>query len=296
MKRGAPDHWKMRDLAIQMKVPVRYGLAWANGTMERLWHYTAKYHPQGDIGKAPDRSIAEACAWPAATASDLITALIDVRWLMRSTAHRLLVHDWPDHADDAVKKTLKNRGLEFFLPENSSTVDGKIRPAFPSLSFPSLSDISASVDAGAFELSAPESVPPPKRSTLLPPKEHEAFDEFWTIRWSSKDKEAARSAFTKAATSASVVKQILSAVANQRAEILSRPLDKRPYMSTWLNKRRFTDEAEPEEIAHSESQPHVNVNGFMSKSERDALAAQKAFDEGMAERAAKNAKNVPPNH
>lgn len=46
----------------------------------------------------------------------------------------------------------------------------------------------------------------------------------------------------------------------------------------------------------TKSPPNLNGDHVLSKSERDALAAQKAFDEGMAERAAKNAKNVPPNH
>ena len=38
MKRGAPDHWKMSDLARRLKVPDKYGVTWANGALERLWH------------------------------------------------------------------------------------------------------------------------------------------------------------------------------------------------------------------------------------------------------------------
>lgn len=131
MKRGAPDHWKMRELARIMKVPVKYSLAWANGTMERLWHYTAKYHPQGDIGKAPNWAIAEACGWPVSSAKELVDGLTACGWLDLDPKHRLIVHDWPDHADNTVKKTLKNRGLEFFLLEKVSTSAGKISPAFP---------------------------------------------------------------------------------------------------------------------------------------------------------------------
>jgi len=133
MRRGAPDHWKMRELANLMKVPARWALPWANGTIERLFHYAAKYHPQGDVGKAPNWAIAEACGFPPASANELVEALVGSRWLDLDKTHRLLVHDWPEHCDDTVKKTLKNRGLAFFFPENSSTVDGKIRP---SLSFP----------------------------------------------------------------------------------------------------------------------------------------------------------------
>lgn len=248
MKRGAPDHWKMTALANRMKVPARYGITWANGCMERLWHYTAKYHPRGDIGKAPDWAIATACGWPASTASELIEALVDVRWLVRSTAHRLLVHDWHDHADESVKKTLKNRGLEFFFPESSGTVDGILPPAFP-LPLPLPLPITcASADADVFALSSPQPTHPSQKTVTALSKEHECFAAFWELRWSSKDKEAARVAFTKSAKTVAIVKQIMTAVANQREEILSRPLDKRPYMSTWLNKRRFDDEQEPENL------------------------------------------------
>ncbi len=55
MKRGAPDHWKMKELARLCHVPAPYGIPWANGVMERIWHYTAKYCLQGNIGKFPMR-------------------------------------------------------------------------------------------------------------------------------------------------------------------------------------------------------------------------------------------------
>ena len=122
MKRGAPDHWKMKELARLCGVPSQYSLPWANGIMERLWHYTAKYCPQGNIGKVPDTEIAEVCGWPAKCAGDLVGALLQSGWLDLSEKYRLLVHDWPDHAEDAVKKTLKNRGLPFLFPENSGNV------------------------------------------------------------------------------------------------------------------------------------------------------------------------------
>lgn len=135
MKRGTPDHWKMRELARQMKIPDRYALPWSNGTMERLWHYVAKYHPQGDVGKSPDWAIAEACGCPKSSAKVFVDALVNAKWLDRDSRHRLIVHDWHEHADDSVKKTLKNRGLPFLFPENSGTVDGKFRPAL-ALAFP----------------------------------------------------------------------------------------------------------------------------------------------------------------
>lgn len=285
MRRGAPDHWKMRALSMCLKVPVLYGLAWANGTMERLWHYTAKYHPQGDIGKAPDWAIAEACAWPADKAAELIEGMVESKFVVRSEQHRLLVHDWPQHADDSVKKTLKNNGLEFFFPE-SRELTGIFQPPF--LSFPSLSSLKTSAsepDAGAFALSAPETAKPSKKAAPALPKEHECFAAFWELRWSSKDKEAARVAFNKAATSVAIVKQIMLAVANQRAEILSRPLDKRPYMSTWLNKCRFADEQELPVLAAPVETPSGNGNGSRHMTATEMVTEVKRRDREKAERA-----------
>ena len=131
MKRGTPDHWKMKDLAVRLRIPRKYAITCANGIMERLWHYTAKYAPQGDIGRVPDEHIADACGWPTEHHSELVAALVGARWLDRDAKHRLIVHDWHDHADESVKKTLKNKGLQIIFPENSSQPDGKFQPAFP---------------------------------------------------------------------------------------------------------------------------------------------------------------------
>ena len=52
MKRGTPDHHKMMALARELKVPSRYALAWANGTIERSLAplHRQRLYPQGDIG------------------------------------------------------------------------------------------------------------------------------------------------------------------------------------------------------------------------------------------------------
>ena len=132
MKRGTPDHWKMRELAKLLNLPTRFGIATANGIMERLWHYTAKYHPRGDIGSAPDWAIADACGWDCGKRMDrpgqdtvkiaaFIDALVTARWLDRDNACRLLVHDWSDHADTSVKKYLKDKGLSFLSPTSTES-------------------------------------------------------------------------------------------------------------------------------------------------------------------------------
>ncbi len=142
MKRGAPDHHKMKQLARELKLPKRYALPLANGIMERLWHYTAKHYPQGDIGRAPDWAIAEACGWDCSKRADrigqdsdkvvaFVTALVVAGWLDRDKRCRYLVHDWVEHADESVRKTLKNKHLEFLFPVNQEAPERTIPAAFP---------------------------------------------------------------------------------------------------------------------------------------------------------------------
>jgi hypothetical protein len=140
MKRGTPDHWKMKELARLLDIPPMYTKSWATGCMERLWHYAARYCLQGDIGRVPDTEIAEVVGWPVKGARRLVDALVTARWLDRSSTHRLLIHDWHEHCDEAVKKTLKNRKLPFFFPESSGMIpENSSLARTEALAFPSLS-------------------------------------------------------------------------------------------------------------------------------------------------------------
>jgi hypothetical protein len=79
-----------------------------------LWHFTAQYCPRGDIGRYTDDEIAEACAWPEdRPARELIEALIECRLLDPHPEHRLVVHDWADHAEDSVHTRLARAGELF---------------------------------------------------------------------------------------------------------------------------------------------------------------------------------------
>lgn len=118
MKRGTPDHPKLRDLAKTLRI----NEAWAVGLLEMLFHATARYAPCGNIGKASDEWIAMSLAWPRRKAPQLIAALIDTGWLDRDPDHRLLVHDWDQHADQSVRKTLKNRGEDFIRPTRDTWI------------------------------------------------------------------------------------------------------------------------------------------------------------------------------
>lgn len=86
--------------------------ALAVGTMECLWHWTARYAPRGDIGRYPDPMIAEGALWKGEPAA-LMSALIAERWVDVHSQYRLLVHNWHKHSDDAVKKYLSRNELTF---------------------------------------------------------------------------------------------------------------------------------------------------------------------------------------
>jgi hypothetical protein len=117
VKRGTPDHRKMKDLARRLKIPLPYAV----GIMEMLWHQVSKYAIQGDVGKWPDEAIAEAVHWKGDT-DKLVNALVDSGWLDRDPDYRLVVHDWDQHADQSVCKTLKNKGLGFVTTTANYTI------------------------------------------------------------------------------------------------------------------------------------------------------------------------------
>lgn len=110
MKRGTPDHPKTRALARALQVP----LAQAVGHLEMLWHWTSRFAPTGAVGRFGAPVIAESCAWQG-DPDVLIAAFTaaDSRWLDTDEYHGLIVHDWPQHADDAVHRQLARAGIRF---------------------------------------------------------------------------------------------------------------------------------------------------------------------------------------
>jgi len=140
MKRGTPEHPKVSRLAKVLAVR-RYV---AVGLLEMLWHLTARYTPAGDVGKWSDEEIATALDWDG-TPALLTQALVASGLLERHPDHRLIVHDWAEHADDAVKLLLKRRGCGFVSRHVPTCSDINLLPEpkpepkpDPELSFASL--------------------------------------------------------------------------------------------------------------------------------------------------------------
>lgn len=126
MKRGTPEHPKTLDLEARLGVE-----SWgACGILEKLWHWTAKYAPAGDIGKFSDAAIAAGIGWKR-DPKVLIDALIACRWVDVCAHNRRTVHDWRAHAEDAVHMRLY-RSAEYFCDgtkPKASRIEEKERTA-----------------------------------------------------------------------------------------------------------------------------------------------------------------------
>lgn len=80
----------------------------AVGLLERLWHATANGAKPGNIGKYEDEDIAEECGWHL-DAQMFIELLVQTGYLDTHEEHRLVVHDWHQHAPNHVKGIVKER-------------------------------------------------------------------------------------------------------------------------------------------------------------------------------------------
>lgn len=109
--RAVPDHPKFARFKVSLKLTKGAAL----GYLEALWHFCGRFTPQGDIGRYSDEDIEAWVEWDGAPGA-LIAALIAAGWLDADSEHRLLVHDWAKHADDATKIALKRSGNSFIVP------------------------------------------------------------------------------------------------------------------------------------------------------------------------------------
>lgn len=115
MKRGGPTHPKTFNLAELLGIR----RAHAVGILELLFHFTAQYAPEGDVGRYSDKRIAAAVDWHGSPVK-LVSALVEARWLDPHPTARLAVHDWAEHADRTTLQKLRHNGK---MPVESNHVD-----------------------------------------------------------------------------------------------------------------------------------------------------------------------------
>lgn len=86
------------------------------GLLELLWKATAQQAPRGDIGRFSNEDIAALVDWDG-DADLLVTSLVETGWLDVSKEHRLIVHDWKDHAPVFVRGNLERSKKTFCVPD-----------------------------------------------------------------------------------------------------------------------------------------------------------------------------------
>ena len=117
MKQDTPDHPKLKSLCRTLDLK-----RWeAVGLLESLWHFTAKFTPRGNIGKWSNEEIACEIDWDRTNPHALIGALIECGFLDESVPHRLVIHDWHDHATQGINRRADVRRLGFASRELDAT-------------------------------------------------------------------------------------------------------------------------------------------------------------------------------
>lgn len=108
MKSSTPELMKFKRLQRRLKESTRAVV----GLLEMLWLGTAKNCPQGDIGRFTNLDIAIMCDYDG-DPDELVTALVEERWLDVHDQHRLVVHDWHEHCPTHIANNLKRWGKSF---------------------------------------------------------------------------------------------------------------------------------------------------------------------------------------
>lgn len=120
MKSSTPELMKFKRLQRRLKESTRAVV----GLLEMLWLGTAKNCPQGDIGRFTNLDIAIMCDYDG-DPDELVEALVEERWLDKSSEHRLVVHDWHEHCPTHVANNLKRWGKAFANERRDESPDNK---------------------------------------------------------------------------------------------------------------------------------------------------------------------------
>lgn len=107
MKRAGMIHRKTRKLGDRLG-----SKCLAVGVLESIWHLAAREFPAGNLGKISDEDICGEIGYKG-DAAELIGHLLAEGWLDEHPVHRLIIHDWHDHAEDSVHLWLARNTMYF---------------------------------------------------------------------------------------------------------------------------------------------------------------------------------------
>lgn len=253
MKRGTPDHPKT--LALQELLGIDD--LQVVGLLERLFHFAAKYSPQGDIGRWSDERIAQGVRWKTSS-SELVSQLVQSGWLDTHAKYRLLVHDWSDHCEEAVKKHLTRHGLSF-LGVSRRRRDHVETPSSTLVETPS-----STPKEGKGRVRAGNG-----KALLL--VEENGFSAFWSAYRKKSHRREAEDAWRKLRPPAELQTAIMLALAWQfrQPRWLEDGCQYAPNPATYLNGQRWLDEPPP-----------ASTNGLSEREAKNLAAGMRFIQAG----------------
>ena len=144
MKIDGLTHPKTKELAFTLGVPLPHVI----GLLELMWFFVGQQTPQGNIGKWSNAVIAAEAGWQG-DPDQFISALISVGFLDENEDHRLLIHDWSDHAPNWVHAKLKKKSKKIIRADLSSNLRGDLKTGQDPTSEGATSEVKCSEGKGS---------------------------------------------------------------------------------------------------------------------------------------------------
>lgn len=266
MKRGTLEHPKL----VELRDRLRVRRPTAVGYLEMLWHFTARFAPQGDIGRYSDRRIEAALDWSGGPGK-LVDTLVNAGWLDRHPKWRLLVHDWHDHADDSVRKRLARYKLPFLSVLEEVTGQDAVSDREVSATVQTAEDFGSLPEPSQIHARAmPEPEAPPTEAHAVRSQEHSVtpnrispatWDDFRN-RYAESGKPLNEANWTKAGMEAATLnlsesdmtKRVIPSLAAELPEWADRNIGMVPFPANWLKSQPWTRTAQPRKRPQSASE------------------------------------------
>ena len=197
MKHSTPDQIKFKKLQRRLGVP-RYAAA---GILEMLWITTQKNAPRGDIGKFDNESLAIEMDW-AGDPDELIELLTVTGWLDLDKEHRLVVHNWAQHAPRYIHGIVSKIGG--FVEATSTTT---VPDCSDGLQSPTTVPVETVDSQGQRNLTKPnvtkpnvtKPIAPPAARTKIKPRCPDSyttdFEAWWAVWAPHRGRKSKRTAF-----------------------------------------------------------------------------------------------------
>ena len=116
MKHKTPDSMKFKRLMRRLRDSKRG----VSGLLTLLWIAVQNNAKRGDIGQFSNEEIAIEVDWEG-DPDELVEALVETEWLDVHPEHRLVIHDWHEHAPGYIHAWIKSQNTTFANLDGDST-------------------------------------------------------------------------------------------------------------------------------------------------------------------------------